>query len=310
MRRHRFAAAIIALIALSSLSTLAYNVSGRRWAVTPVEFYINPANADVTQTAAISAILAGANAWSTQSVADISLYYMGSTDATSTGANGKNEVFFRPDTGSGAIATTYWWTDSNNRLVDADIVFYDGSFAFFTGTGGCNGGYYIEDVATHEFGHALGISHSDVADATMVSGTTACNTEKRTLALDDVAAIEALYPGGGGGGATSPATPPPPAETSVPAEPNSPSPADGATGLQVSAIGWAAAAGAISYDVYLGTSAIPPLYAANVTGTSVSLSKLANNTTYYWRVVAKNGVGGSSGSVWTFTTRAKPGKGR
>jgi hypothetical protein len=47
-----------------------------------------------------------------------------------------------------------------------------------------------------------------------------------------------------------------------------------------------------------------------VTGTSVSLSKLAPGTTYYWRVVSRNGVGSTSGGVWRFTTRAKPGKGR
>jgi Matrixin len=309
MRRHLVAAVIIAIVALSATSTPAYNITGRRWAVNPVDFYINPANADVTQTAAISAILAGANAWSTQSAADVSLYYVGPTNGTSTGANGKNEVFFRPDTGSGAIATTYWWTDSSNHVIDADIVFYDGSFAFFTGSSGCSGGYYIEDVATHEFGHALGISHSDVAEATMVSGTGPCNTAKRSLALDDVAAIEALYPGGG---AQLPPPPPPPpqTETSLPAAPTGPSPADGSTGIQVSSIGWAAAVGATSYDVYVGTGSNPPLFAANVTGTSVSLSKLANSTTYYWRVVSRNGVGSTSGGVWRFTTRARPGKGR
>jgi len=305
MRRYFVAAIIIAIVALSATSTPAYNVTGRRWAVTPVDFYINPANADVTQTAAISAILAGANAWATQSTADVSLYYVGSTNGTSTGANGKNEVFFRPDTGSGAIATTYWWTNSSNQVVDADIVFYDGSFAFFTGSSGCSAGYFIEDVATHEFGHLLGISHSDVADATMVSGTGACNMEKRSLALDDVAAIEALYPGGG-----AVQLPAPPPQTSLPAAPTGPNPPNGSTGIQVSSIGWASAVGATSYDVYVGTGTNPPLYAANVAGTSVSLSKLANSTTYYWRVVARNAVGASSGSVWRFTTRAKPGKGR
>lgn len=309
MRRHFITVAlIIAAVTLATVSAPAYVISGRRWATTPVEFYINPANADVSQTAAISAILSGANGWSIQSNADISLYYMGSTNGTSAAANGRNEVFFRPDTGSGAIATTYWWTDGSNRLVDADIVLYDGSYTFFTGTTGCSGGYYLEDVAIHEFGHALGISHSEVAEATMVSGTGPCNTQKRSLALDDVAAIEALYPGGG---AQIPPPPsPPPTETSIPATPSGPSPGDGLAGIQVSSLTWAPAAGATAYDVYLGTTPNPPLFSPNVASTSVSTLKLASSTTYFWRVVAKNSLGTASGSVWSFTTRAKPGKGR
>lgn len=307
MRRHLIALSTLTVVALTAatVSTPAYNISGRRWAVNPVPFYVNPANADVTQTAALSAILAGATAWSTQSLADVSWYYMGSTNATTVGANGKNEVFFRPDTGSGAIATTYWWTDSNNRLVDADIVFYDGSYTFFTGNGGCNNGFFLEDVATHEFGHALGISHSDVGAATMVSGTGACNMEKRTLDFDDVAAVEALYPPAG----TSPTQPPPNPETSEPpAVPSGPNPADRAVDVQPSSLGWAAVPGATQYAVFFGTTAAPAFY-RTVTDPFVDLPRISAGTTYYWRVEAINSVGSAQSPVWTFTTRAKPGKG-
>ena len=309
MRRLLVTSALVAAVAaLSVVHTPAYNISGRRWATNPVPFYINPANADVSQTEATSAILSGSTVWSTHTIADVSWYYMGSTNGTTVAANGKNEVFFRPDGGSGAIATTYWWTDSSNRLVDADIVFYDGSYRFFTGNGGCSGGYYLEDVATHEFGHGLGLSHSDVPAATMVSGTGECNTEKRSLDLDDVDAVEALYPPAGQKLPAEPPPPPPPVE-SAPLAVSSSTPGNGATDVQTSTLSWSPATGATSYIVYLGTSSAPPEY-ATVSGTSVSVSRLNAGTTYFWRVVSVNSVGSASSATWQFTTRSKGGKGR
>ena len=55
-----------------------------------------------------------------------------------------------------------------------------------------------------------------------------------------------------------------------------------------------------NYDLYLGTTANPPLFASNITSTSY-LPELQPNTTYYWKVVAKNGTGSSAPSeVWSF----------
>ena len=58
--------------------------------------------------------------------------------------------------------------------------------------------------------------------------------------------------------------------------------------------------GPTNYDLYLGTSANPPLFASNLSSTSY-LPTLQPNTTYYWKVVAKNGTGSSAPSeVWSF----------
>jgi hypothetical protein len=185
-----------ALIVAGMPASHAYVLNGPKWGVASVPYYINPVNNDVSQAAAIAAIQAGASSWATQSNANISLSYMGPTSGTSLQNNGKNEVFFRNVANGGLVAETYWWADSSNRLIDADIVFYDGGFTFFTAATGCSSGIYIEGTATHEFGHALGMGHTSVATATMYPTMSWCSNAWQSLDPDDLNGIEALYPGG------------------------------------------------------------------------------------------------------------------
>src|SRR3954453_7794074 len=100
---------------------------------------------------------------------------------------------FRNASSGSAIATTYTWF-SGSQMIDADIVFWDAGFQFFTGSSGCSGGFYIEDIAAHEFGHALGLGHSAATGATMYPSVSSCATGNRTLDADDIAGVEALYP--------------------------------------------------------------------------------------------------------------------
>lgn len=183
----------IALAASAVTVGIGYSYSGHKWAVRQVPYYINPANSDVSTEAATAAIQQAAASWSTQSNSDFSFYYMGSTSGSSLTNNGKNEVFFRNETNANIAQTFRWWNAAGD-LVDTDIVFYDGSWTFFAGYSGCSGGFYIEEIATHEFGHALGLNHSDVSTATMYAGAAKCASWKGSLDPDDLAAIEAVYP--------------------------------------------------------------------------------------------------------------------
>jgi len=58
------------------------------------------------------------------------------------------------------------------------------------------------------------------------------------------------------------------------------------------------------FDIYLGTETNPPLVAAGVDGPPFSPeAPLLEGTQYHWRVVARDGQGGTtSGPVWTFQT--------
>jgi hypothetical protein len=72
-----------------------------------------------------------------------------------------------------------------------------------------------------------------------------------------------------------------------------------------SSLTWSAV-GATSYDVSFGTANPPPQVATGLTAATYRPASLAGATKYYWRIVARNAVGTSSGAVWSFTTAPAP----
>ncbi len=90
--------------------------------------------------------------------------------------------------------------------------------------------------------------------------------------------------------------------------PGTPSPANHATGVSIYAdLSWTGGdpdpGDTVTYDVYFGTSATPPLVSPGQTGTSYNLGTLSYNTKYYWKIIAEDNHGASTtGPVWDFTT--------
>ena len=82
------------------------------------------------------------------------------------------------------------------EILDSDILFNGDDFKWSTGHS-AGGGHDVQNAATHEIGHFLGISHSvRVPDSTMYPGTSAGELNKRTLHADDIAAVKELYVAG------------------------------------------------------------------------------------------------------------------
>jgi hypothetical protein len=186
-----FAATVAVATALSG-SAGAFMVSGPAWPQSQTPYLVNSANLDLPGAAADAAVRAGADTWLQQAGA-FRFIYSGASSQTTNTNDQINLVLFRNASNGSAIATTYWWS-MGSQIIDADIVFWDEAFKFFAGTSGCSGGFYIEDIAAHEFGHALGLGHSSLPEATMYPSVSSCNAGNRTLDADDIAGVRSLYP--------------------------------------------------------------------------------------------------------------------
>jgi hypothetical protein len=63
------------------------------------------------------------------------------------------------------------------------------------------------------------------------------------------------------------------------------------------------ASDALTYDVYFGTANPPTIVTSTNQSASTLTKTVAASTTYYWKVVVKDGKGGQTiGQVWSFTT--------
>ncbi|MFN0241537.1 MAG: IPT/TIG domain-containing protein [Planctomycetota bacterium] len=98
--------------------------------------------------------------------------------------------FFPP--GSGTVALTPVWFNGSGVITDADILFNGSGFDFTTRAE--LGHFDVQDVATHELGHLLGLDHSGWAGATMYPYVEPAVILHRSLSHDDAVGIRDVYP--------------------------------------------------------------------------------------------------------------------
>jgi GH35 family endo-1,4-beta-xylanase len=92
----------------------------------------------------------------------------------------------------------------------------------------------------------------------------------------------------------------------LPTQAINPNPTDGATGISRTAdLSWTPGFGAISHDVYFGTSSPPP-FMGNKTTTTFDPGTMDYCTTYYWRIDEINTRGTTMGAAWSFITLMSP----
>ncbi len=127
----------------------------------------------------------------------------GTTTAKSAKLDATNAIFFK-NIRSSAIAITYiWYYPTTGQLVETDTIFnklYKWSTTFYDGTndcGGVSGTYDLQNIATHEFGHWIGLDdlyNSIDQDLTMYGYGDTAELKKDSLGLGDITGVLAIAP--------------------------------------------------------------------------------------------------------------------
>ncbi|MGG1555627.1 matrixin family metalloprotease [Paenibacillus ferrarius] len=109
------------------------------------------------------------------------------TNLITKGDRGLNQYLMQTTT----YKYIYPWIDNHTLHADIDI---NGSFAWSNNQ--TSGTYDVQNVITHEFGHAAGLADlygTGDTEKTMYGYSSTDETKKRTLDTDDINGIKALY---------------------------------------------------------------------------------------------------------------------
>ncbi|MCX6811495.1 MAG: matrixin family metalloprotease [Candidatus Berkelbacteria bacterium] len=126
----------------------------------------------------------------------------GTTTAKTAKYDGTNAILWKSIMNS-ALAITYaWYNSSNGQLVEADTVFnqnykWDLTNISAGDCGGTTGDYDVQNIATHEFGHWVGLDDlysSADKDLTMYGYGETKELKKDSLGLGDKTGVIAIAP--------------------------------------------------------------------------------------------------------------------
>lgn len=127
----------------------------------------------------------------------------GTTSVRTAKLDGTNAILWK-GIKSGALAITYaWYYTSTGQLAEADTVFnrnYQWTLTAYNGTNDCGGtigAYDVQNIATHEFGHWIGLDDlydSQDKDLTMYGYGQPTELKKNTLGNGDILGVNAVLP--------------------------------------------------------------------------------------------------------------------
>lgn len=170
-----------------------------------ITYSLNPAGSDDLPFSQIErAIASSFQSWEDVPTSNVAFARGPNTTSTSTTNDGVLQLFWLENTEStadglnlaGAVALTRrtYFTSGNRtgEITDAATVF--NGFRYKWSVDGRSDAVDVQEVATHEIGHILGLAHTPIGGATMYPLTIAGRTQARSLAPDDEIAVSVSYP--------------------------------------------------------------------------------------------------------------------
>ena len=185
---------------LMSITALAFQIeltgSGaeQHWEVSKVPYFINLEGSTKLDPKLVrEAITQSSDIWMTS---DFTFVYEGETKERRAhfGENNPSVVYFEDswDQSPGVLALTYRWSsNSTGKIIHFDLAINNTHHDW--STAGEAEKHDLQNALTHEFGHALGLAHSEVPEATMAPTAPLGETQKRDLHEDDVKGVVYLY---------------------------------------------------------------------------------------------------------------------
>lgn len=185
-------------VVINQVSGSCYSTFATRVGNLPVTYRINPINPQGLSGSFItSAISASAETWDVAAGQELfNDAYVLDTRAKFGKRDNKNSIVFGRYYYPSAIAVTAtWYNTVSGQIYENDMLF---NTDFRWGNGLLDGTKMdMQNIATHEFGHVLGISdiyESSCSDVTMYGYASQGETIRRTLESPDIMALSGLYP--------------------------------------------------------------------------------------------------------------------
>ncbi|HMY76769.1 MAG TPA: matrixin family metalloprotease, partial [Blastocatellia bacterium] len=167
-----------------------------------INYRINSAGSDNVPFAQVEqAITASFQSWEDISTSAVAFTRGPNTTSTATTSNGQLELFWLENSETtqdglnlaGALALTRRQFNPATGEITDGAIFFNG-FRYTWAVSGRADAVDIQDVATHEIGHLIGLSHSPIGGMTMYPRTIAGRTQNRVLGPDDIIGASVIYP--------------------------------------------------------------------------------------------------------------------
>ncbi len=169
-------------LAFAHQSSLTSQGSPFFWASSSIPIHLDLTTSDMSTGTAQSIVQNSINQWN--SASGTSIFSTSVTDNTIQFTNNFSAY------GSAVIGITEISYDSDGEIKKANI-FLNDNYLFKSTSGHYSGNsVFLGDVVSHELGHFLGLSHSEVLDSTMFYSAF---SGQNTLSLDDKAAVISKY---------------------------------------------------------------------------------------------------------------------